>query len=101
MNNALLALLPLLLTAVVPVVVTNVRRWSDKHIPPRYIPVLLPVVGGVLGAAANFFGVDAEIIQTLGVTSHDPNVWETVVIATLTAATGNNVHQIVQATKKE
>lgn len=83
--------LPLILAAIVPPLFAAVRKFLGEVIPATWIPVLLPVAGGVVAGIAHALGVDAAALQT---TSFDPTIWQTVVEGILVGSASVGIHQI-------
>lgn len=87
----LVTALPLILAAIVPPVFGAIRAFLGEAIPDKWIPVILPIGGGIVAALAHLVGVDASILASV---SRDPQVWETVVQGVVVGSAGVGVHQI-------
>ena len=65
------------------------RKNVLAAVPSKYIPILLPVAGGVVAGAAAFFGVEVGDLGAGGV-----GVWESAITGILIGAAAVGVHQI-------
>jgi len=99
MLQALLSIIPLIVAAVATPLFAAFRSHVMPLVPDRYVPIFLPILAAVVGAVANWLGVDAAILN------EDPtnvSAWETVGTAILTALAMTGMHQISrQLGKKE
>lgn len=98
MLKPLLDALPLILAVVIPPVIAYLRGNVLSKIPGKYLPILLPVAGGVLAVIAAKFGVDGSVLTGGNVTADD---WQTVIVAVLTGMASVGAHQAVKQLKKE
>lgn len=89
--NQLIATLPLIISAVVPVLVGLARGWIVNHVDPKYFPALLSVGGGLVGALANLAGVDAAVLshQTTDIT-----LWQSTITGVMSGLSAVGIHQI-------
>lgn len=95
--DQLIAALPLILAAVVPPLVAAVRGFLGEKIPAKWIPVILPIGGGIVAGVASMLGVDASALQT---TSATPDTWSTVIQGILVGSAAVGVHQIKRQASK-
>lgn len=89
--NQFIALIPLLISALVPPVVSFGRSWFLSHVDPKWFPVILPIAGGLVGALAHFVGVDASILSHQ---TADAQAWETVITGITSGLASIGIHQI-------
>ena len=89
--EAIVETLPLILAAIVPPLFAAVKKYLGEAIPEAWIPVLLPIGGGIVAGLAHLVGVDATLLAEV---SRDPAVWETVVQGVLVGSASVGVHQI-------
>lgn len=88
MLEAIMEALPLILAALVPPAVAQLRSWFSAKVPDEYIPVLLPLAGGILASLGNLVGVSVDV------TSGGPTMWSDAVMGILMGAAAVGVHQI-------
>lgn len=89
--DQLIAAIPLLLSAIIPPLVSLGRSWIVSHIDPRWFPVLLSLGGGVVGALAHFAGVDAAILSHQ---TTDVSLWQTTLTGVTSGLASVGIHQI-------
>lgn len=97
MLEALIAMIPMIAAGITPPLIMIVRDQITKVVAPKWFPVMLPILGGVVAGIANLLGVDATILQT---TSQDINAWETVVQGILAGSASVGLHQVGKQAKK-
>jgi len=81
--------LPLILAVLVPPLVAVVRKFAGDSIPSKFIPIILPVAGGVVAGLASFLGVDIA-----GFVAGDASTWGSAITGILIGAAAVGVHQI-------
>jgi len=90
-----LEILPLVLAVLVPVGINAVKGNILSALPSKYIPALLSLGGGVLGAAAAFFEIPIGDLST-----GDVGIWEAAITGILIGAASVGMHQINTQRKK-
>lgn len=93
--DLLLQILPLVLAVLVPVGISQVKGNVLSAIPSKYIPALLAVGGGIVGAAAAFFEVPIGDLST-----GDVSVWEAAITGILIGAASVGMHEVNKQRKK-
>jgi len=83
--------LPLILAVLVPPLVTAIRKAAGEKIPVKYLPLAIPIVGGILAGLAGFLGVD---IGAFDAATADASVWGNAITGVLIGAAGVGVHQV-------
>lgn len=89
--DQLIAVIPLIISAVVPILVGLGRNWITAKVDPKYFPVLLSLGGGVVGALAHFAGVDAAILSAQ---TTDISLWQTTITGVTSGLASVGIHQI-------
>lgn len=89
--NEFIAMLPLIISAAIPPLVSLARSLFVLHVNPKWFPVLLPIGGGLVGALANLLGVDATILASQ---TSDPQAWQTVITGITSGLASVGIHQI-------
>lgn len=95
--DKLIETLPLIIALVVPPLFALVRGYVTRVVPDRFIPVFLPIAGGVVAGIASLFGVDASALSQA---SSDSGVWQTVITGILTGSAAVGIHQIKRQADK-
>lgn len=90
-----LQILPLVLAVLVPVGINAVKGNILSAVPSMYIPALLSIGGGIIGAAAAFFEVPIGDLAT-----GDVSIWEGAITGILIGAASVGMHQINRQRKK-
>lgn len=95
--EAIVQALPLIIAAIVPPLFAAVRTYITAVVPDKFIPLLLPIGGGVLAGIAAMLGIDASVLATV---STDPGAWETVTQGVLIGSASVGLHQAAKQIKK-
>ncbi len=93
----LISAIPLIAAAVVPPLVAMFRAYIAKVVSDHWIPVLLPIGGGVVAALAHLAGVDATLLKDAPI---DPTAWQTVITGIVSGFAAIGVHQIKRQVDK-
>lgn len=94
----LIAALPLIAAAAVPMAVAWIRRVSHDRIPPEFWPILLPLAGAFVATIARLAGVD---IAEFNPSTASFSAWETAIAGALTGAAAVGLHQVVRQMRPE
>jgi len=73
----------------VPPLVAAVRKFTGEAIPAKYIPIILPVAGGLVAGLAAAVGVNIP-----GFEAGDASTWSSAVTGILIGAAAVGAHQI-------
>lgn len=95
--NEFVAALPLIIAALVPPALAWFRAHVAALVPSRFIPLLLPIVGGLVSGIAYLVGFD---VGDFDPTLADTTAWEAVIIGILTGLSSNGIHQIGRQLRK-
>lgn len=89
--DQVLAALPLIAAAAVPMLIATVKDQLTEFVPARYFPVLLPVLGALVAGVAKAVGFD---IGDFNPETADLSAWETIVAGALVGSASIGIHQI-------
>ena len=90
--DILMQLLPLVLPVLISAAVAAIKTNVLAKIPSQYFPVLIPAAAGIVTGFANYFGVEVGDL-----TSGDTSSWEAAIVGVLLGWAAVGAHQ----TKKQ